>query len=188
MELPEPAPGSYSALAPRWFTHTARLATLILCYIIVVKSWESWDKMPLFAQILVPVLSILFGFVAIHPRGWSRFSSVPFVYADQQGMYLPTTSPRILGKKYEHRWLLVPWKNIFNLRVDTASTSDGSQSCGAMDVIASKEEVTEFFYDTLVGKQNPAPGCVAVAFYCNIPPRAKTVVNRLKQIAEQAGP
>lgn len=153
--------------------------------VVLVASMRSWSEMPVLAQIMVAVLTPLFLIVAIHPKGWAQLSTVPFLYADQSGMYFPSNNPRVLGKKYECRWLFVPWANISNLRVASVMTSEGKQSCAAMDVVASKEEVNEFFCESLQGEQFVEPGFVAVAFYCNIPPRAKTVVARLKTIDAQ---
>ncbi|MEE2733251.1 MAG: hypothetical protein VYA55_20700 [Pseudomonadota bacterium] len=180
--LPPVTPGCYAALAPKWFTYLARLITLLFCSVILVASIRSWDEMPLLAQILVVTLTTVFLIVAIHPRGWARLSMVPFVFADAQGMYVPSSNARVLGRKYEPRWLFVPWENVFNLRVATLVDSEGRQDCGAMDVRATDAEVQEFFYVGLEGEQSPEPDCVPVAFYCNIPPRAKTVVGYLKQV------
>ncbi len=183
--LPVPGGDSYTALAPKWFTHLLRLVSLAFGLAVLWFSVHDWSSMPLWVQALACVLVPAFFLMAFHPRGWAQFSSTPFFHADDLGMYFPSTRPQVLGSTAPPRWLFVPWENISNLRVDKAVTSEGKSTCAAFDVVATPDEVSEFLYDALATKHFGGTGSTAVAFYLHWPPHPRKVVASLLELTRR---
>ena len=149
--------------------------------------------MPTLARGLVCLLVPAFLLMSFHPRGWARLSTEPSLVADSRGVYFP--SLRVLASRglgpvaggKQSRWLFVPWSNIADLREDKAYVDDGWSACAAFDVVASTDEVAEFFHDDLKTKRMPRSGSKAVAFYVTSPPRPRTVIAALESLRKEAG-
>jgi hypothetical protein len=187
-ELPTPRGRFFAARAPLWLTRLLRLLSACFGCATLWFSARGWSDMPVWAQLLAGVLVPAFFLMAFHPRGWARLSSVPFFQADEAGMYFPSQRNNELGRA--SRWLFVPWEGISNIRVDRCfaglegSDADGSSPCAAFDVIATPDEIAEYFVAALT-KEGPVPGvAVPVAFYASSPPLPGIVIERLLELRE----
>jgi hypothetical protein len=178
--VPSPEGERYSAVAPVWFTALLRVLSAGFAIATAWLSIGEWNTMPGWVRVLVCILLPAFLWMALHPRGWARLSRMPFFVADARGMWFPSARNDHPGQA--PRWLSVPWADISAIRVDKVNTADGPTACAAFDVVATPDEIREFFDDDLVSKRPAAGRGVAVAFYVNVPPHPKRVVERLLDI------
>ena len=181
--LPPPDGETYRVLAPRWLTWLLRTLSAVFGVGTLWIAVRDWADMPLWVNVLVCVLVPTFFMMAFHPRGWAQFSSKPSLQADRRGIHFPSLTPPVLGRPAVSRWLFVPWAHVSNLRVDKAMTVDGEFTCAAFDVVATPEEVEEFFNRNLMKPTQCVAGSVAVAFYDDGLPSPQEVVARLRALA-----
>jgi hypothetical protein len=96
----------------------------------------------------------------------------------------------VLGEEVVPRWLYVPWENISDIREDKAHYDEYVMRCAAFDVVATSDEVDEFFFN-LIGRRRArrfSGNRVPVGFYiCNIlgVPRARKVVEIIVWMANR---
>lgn len=183
--VPPPEGEHYTAVAPVWFTTLLRAFSGAFAIATAWLSVGEWTTTPAWVRVLVCILVPAFLWMAVHPRGWARFSRLPFFHADARGMWFPSARNGHPGQP--PRWLFVPWTDISAIRVDKVNGPDGPTPCAAFDVIATPDEVSEFFVDELVSKRPAGGRSLAVAFYVNVPPHPRKVVERLLAL-ESGGP
>lgn len=115
---------------------------------------------------------------------------MPFFLADRLGMSFKHKNVLIthLGKDAQlensqrKHWLFIPWENISNIRVSKVTTHDGSFNGAVLDVIATKEELDQFFGGRRVDEKLLQDDSVTVAFYMNVPPTPRKVVAVLQDM------
>lgn len=186
-ELPRPVGRHVTVTAPTWLTALLRVVSAGFSGLLLWLTVREWPQMPAWTIALATVLIPSFLLMALHPRGWVRMSTVPFLHADRDGMYVPSGRPQALGRKETPRWLFIPWDNIASLGVCTIASAEGRSRCGAFAVAATEEEVREFLHEGLIDPPAAPPGFVAAALYLHSPPGPKTVVESLRALARHHG-
>jgi hypothetical protein len=177
--LPPVESDCYRVVAPRWLSALLQFFSALFGVGTLWIAVREWAGMPLWVNVLVCLLVPTFFLMAFHPRGWAAFSSKPSLQADGRGIYFPSQTPQVLGRPETSRWLLVPWGHVSNIRVAKVMTTDGKTLCAAFDVIATPDEVKEFFNDRLIDNAACREGSVPVAFYQDALPSPQEVVARL---------
>lgn len=134
--------GSYVLETPGWLRAAARLLILTMGLALAVLSLRDWSEMPFAARALVTVLAPAMTLIALWSRPWRRL--IKFV-AYNSGIAFPSNQQLIVSSHTEAtpRWLVVPWKNISNIRF-SREIGDGNR-CVAFDVLVSTEERELFF-------------------------------------------
>ena len=193
-EMPPLDGDCYVALAPKWFTFLLRFFTGSFTAMVTWFTVRGWSGIPLGFQILLCILLPTFFFMALHPKGWASFSIKPFFVANELGMYFPSHRKYVVGAPNRNDWLLVPWENISNIRLDEFSGYESMTECAAFDVRASVKEVKRYFIGTLdrrpesrlrvIDLETPTSK-VSVAFYTHRPPHPRKVVIAVLGFAER---
>jgi len=193
-ELPTPEGDYYTIMTPRWFAFMARVATASFGIAVIWFVVPVWREVPPWALFIACIVIIALLVIAINSKGWNRFLQTPLLHADQLGIYLPSHKPRTIGEKVSPRWLFVPWENLSNIRVDKAyiPTCDerGVVSCAAIEVVATSDEVDEYFFDLTERRSTRSivKKIVPVGFYIrNIIglPEVKEVVEKITMMANR---
>lgn len=191
-EMPALLGDVYAPVMPRWLTNLLRLLFIGFAVITAWFSAHDWADMPVLFKVLVCILIPVFLFGALHPRGWAQLSVVPFFMADHLGMYFPHNYGLVdaIGKNAEDlnrqfkQWLFVPWENISNVRAEYLDIGqDGKTLCAVFDIQAFSPEFESYFVSKRwVDKQT---GSDAVAFYCNMPPSPRKVIQVLQEMMDE---
>lgn len=176
----------YAPVMPKWAANLLRLLSLGFSVGAAGLGFYEWHHMPIFARVIVVILSPAMMIAAIHPKGWATLSAIPFFLADKDGLYFKHKMSGVthLGGDAELKnalrasWLFVPWKHISNFRIETVRSNNGFSKAGVLDVVASDEELKDFFGYWIYQESGEA----SVAFYANTPPAPRTVVNTLKEM------
>ena len=182
-EMPTLGGEHYVHRIPKWLVALFRVSFVIGAIALAAMSLRDWSEMPLGFRGLVCILVPAFAFFAFRtPR------AIKFL-ADDRGVFFPCNEPLVAatGREGANRWLLVPWRNISNVRVATEIDHEGSSAkCVAFDVKISPDEQAEFFQHVGYPSDRTRNGsnCLPVA-YSDFPPVPKTTVARLQSLSRQ---
>ena len=189
-EMPILSGDVYAPVVPRWTTILLQCTfigfAIALLKITAFFSNQTWLELPLFFKGLMLVLVPVFIFGGLHPKGWKNLSTNPFFMACSEGIYFPFV---VGGRSYRKgvnlkSWLLVPWKNISNIRTEKHDIGgDGKSLCAVFDIKAADEELRDFFIShKWIDK---ITGHTSIVFYGNSPPSPSKVVDHLQVMLNQ---
>ena len=170
---------------PAWLVVLFRLSFGIGSIVLAAVALRDWSEMPLGFRGLVCILVPAFAFFALRNPGVIKF------VADDRGVFFPCNDLLIAdrGREKSSQWLLVPWRNISNIRVAKEVDHEGSSAtCVAFDVKVSPDEIAAFFLHVGYPSDRTRSGsdCLPVA-YSDIPPFPKTTVALLQRMNREYG-